>query len=81
MAQGVLQFVIVGQGDHPLFEADLAARAADAGKEVRLDTEGTAHGRSMCREHACVLKQRLSDAASHRQGAAPSVPPPRSLGL
>jgi hypothetical protein len=30
----VLQFVIVGQEDHPLYEADLAAKPADAVREV-----------------------------------------------
>jgi hypothetical protein len=36
MAQpGVLQFVIVGQEDHPLFEADLTVKPADAVREVR----------------------------------------------
>jgi hypothetical protein len=30
----VLQFVIVGQEDHPLYEADLTAKLADAVREV-----------------------------------------------
>jgi hypothetical protein len=35
MAQSsVLQFVIVGQEDHPLYEADLAVKPADAVREV-----------------------------------------------
>ena len=35
--QNVLQFVIVGQEDHPLYEADLAVKPADAVREVRCD--------------------------------------------
>jgi hypothetical protein len=31
----VLQFIIVGQEDHPLYEADLVVKPADAVREVR----------------------------------------------
>ena len=34
MSQSVLQFVIVGQEDHPLYEADLALKATDPNREV-----------------------------------------------
>lgn len=32
--QNVLQFVIVGQDDHPVYEADLAFKAVEAVREV-----------------------------------------------
>lgn len=32
---GVLQFVIVGQEDHPLYDADLSVKALDSVRDVR----------------------------------------------
>lgn len=40
MAQPVLHFMIVGQDDHPLFEADLVSRSDASGREVRVERAG-----------------------------------------